>query len=279
MTIIDTTSQADRALKAKHRAIWASGNYPKVAAELIPELGPVAVHAAGITGGQRVLDIAAGSGNAAIPAALTGAKIVASDLTPELFDAGRAAARERGVSVEWVEADAEALPFADNEFDAVISVVGAMFAPHHQQTADEMVRVCKPGGVIAMINWTPQGLIGQLFATMRAYAPPPPPGASPAPLWGSESHVRQLFEGSVTELVFERRTLTTPAQIATPQEFREFFKTNYGPAIAVYSSLTHDQQAALDGDFERFLTNTSARISDSPARWNMEYLLVTARKA
>ncbi|WP_064441938.1 class I SAM-dependent methyltransferase [Hoyosella altamirensis] len=279
MTTIDTTSEADQSLKAKHRAIWASGNYPKVAAELIPELGPVAVKAAGITAGQRVLDIAAGSGNASIPAALNGARVVASDLTPELFDAGRAAASERGVSVDWVEADAEALPFADNEFDAVISVVGVMFAPHHQQTADEMVRVCKPGGVVAMINWTPEGLIGQLFATMRPYAPAPPPGASPAPLWGSESHVRDLFGGSVTDLVLERRTLTTPPQLTSPQEFREFFKTNYGPAIAVYNSLAPDQQAALDSDFARFLSNSSARISDSPARWEMEYLLVTARKA
>ncbi|MGH3674856.1 MAG: class I SAM-dependent methyltransferase, partial [Mycobacterium sp.] len=193
MTSIDIDTETDRALKARHRAIWASGDYPKVATDLIAALGPTIVAAAGITKGQRVLDVAAGNGNASIPAAETGASVVASDLTPELLDAGRNVAAARGVEVEWIEADAEALPFGDNEFDAVISVVGAMFAPHHDRAAGEMLRVCKPGGVIAMINWTPEGLIGQLFATMRPYAPPPPPGVQPPPLWGNESHVRRLF--------------------------------------------------------------------------------------
>ncbi|MGW4340096.1 class I SAM-dependent methyltransferase, partial [Rhodococcus koreensis] len=179
MSTIPTDPDIDRALKAKHRALWASGDYPTVAAELIPTLGEVLVEATDIRAGQRVLDVAAGSGNAAIPAAARGATVVASDLTPELFDAGRAIAAERGVELDWVEADAEALSFDDDSFDAVISVVGAMFAPHHQQTADEMLRVCRPGGTIAMINWTPQGLIGNLFKTMAPYAPPPPPGATP----------------------------------------------------------------------------------------------------
>ena len=136
---------SDRELKAKHRALWASGDYPAVAAELIPELGPELVRAAGIKPGDRVLDVAAGSGNAAIPAAEAGATVTASDLTPELFDAGRSIAAQRGVDLEWVEADAEALPFADSSFDAVISCVGVMFAPHHQAAADELVRVVRPG--------------------------------------------------------------------------------------------------------------------------------------
>ena len=147
---------ADRALKAKHRALWASGDYPAVAAELIPALGPELVQACGIRPGDRVLDVAAGSGNAAIPAAVAGAIVTASDLTPELFGAGRRIAAERGVELEWVEADAEAVPFADNSFDVVTSCVGAMFAPHHQATANELVRVCRPGGTIGMINWTPE---------------------------------------------------------------------------------------------------------------------------
>ena len=173
--------------------MWASGDYPAVAAELIPELGPELVRACVVKPGDRVLDVAAGSGNAAIPAAAAGGIVTASDLTPELFEAGRAIAAERGVELEWVEADAEALPFADNSFDVVMSCVGAMFAPHHQATADELVRVVRPGGTIGMINWTPEGFIGNLFATMKPYAPPPPPGASPAPLWGDEKHVRKLF--------------------------------------------------------------------------------------
>ena len=157
--------------------------------------------------GDHVLDVAAGSGNAAIPAAQAGAIVTASDLTPELFDAGRRIAGERGVELEWVEADAEALPFADNSFDVVMSSVGAMFAPHHQATADELIRVVRPGGTIGMINWTPQGFIGQLFATMKPYAPPPPPGASPAPLWGNEAHVRDLFGERVTGLSTRRQTV------------------------------------------------------------------------
>jgi ubiquinone/menaquinone biosynthesis C-methylase UbiE len=137
---------ADRALKEKHRAMWALGNYPAVATEIIQELGPVLVEASAVRPGQRVLDVAAGSGNVAIPAALTGASVVASDLTPELFDAGRRLAADRGTELEWQQADAEALPFADGEFDAVLACVGVMFAPNHQASADELVRVCRPGG-------------------------------------------------------------------------------------------------------------------------------------
>jgi ubiquinone/menaquinone biosynthesis C-methylase UbiE len=167
-----------------------AGDYPKVAAELIPTLGPELVRAGRVRPGQRLLDVGAGSGNAAIPAAARGATVVASDLTPELFDAGRRIAAERGVDLEWAEADAEALPFADAAFDVVMSSGGAMFAPRHQVVA-ELVRVCKPGGTIGMINRTPQSFIGNLFSTMAPYAPPPPPGASPPPLWGDEQHVRE----------------------------------------------------------------------------------------
>jgi ubiquinone/menaquinone biosynthesis C-methylase UbiE len=145
------------------------------------------VRACGIRTGDRVLDVAAGSGNAAIPAAVAGAIVTASDLTPELFEAGRRIAEARGVELEWVEADAEAMPFADNSFDVVMSCVGAMFAPHHQATADELIRLCRPGGTTGMINWTPDGFIGTMFATIKPYAPPLPAGASPPPLWGDET--------------------------------------------------------------------------------------------
>ncbi|TDB89056.1 class I SAM-dependent methyltransferase, partial [Actinomadura sp. 7K534] len=157
------------AVKAGHRKMWALGDYPSLAAEVIPSLGEVLVRAAGVTSGDRVLDVAAGSGNAAVPAARTGAKVVASDLTPELLEAGR---KQADADLEWRQADAEALPFADGEFDVVLSCVGVMFAPHHQAAADELVRVCRPGGRIALLNWTPEGFIGQMFATMKPYAPP-----------------------------------------------------------------------------------------------------------
>ena len=202
-----TTAEVDRELKAKHRALWASGDYPAVAAELISGFGPELVRACGVQAGHRVLDVGAGSGNAAIPAAEAGAIVTASDLTPELFDAGRRIAAERGVELEWAEADAEALPFADDSFDVVMSSVGVMFAPHHQSAADELIRVCRPDGTIGLINWTPQGFIGNLFATMKPYAPPPPPGASPAPLWGDEDHVRELFGDRVSGLEMRRQQI------------------------------------------------------------------------
>lgn len=271
---------ADQQLKAKHRAMWASGDYPAVAAELIPDLGPVLVEASGIGAGQRVLDVAAGAGNAALPAAATGADVVASDLTPELLERGRLVAAERGLAVDWREADAEALPFPDGSFDAVISCVGAMFAPHHRETAAEMLRVCRPGGTIGMINWTPDGFIGSLFATMAPFAPPPPPGAQPPPRWGSEEHVRDLFGDGVTGLTAQRRT-TVFDQCATPLEFREYWKQNYGPTIAVYraNAADPDRTAALDAAFLEFLETWNVAPVGRPARWEAQYLLVTATRA
>ncbi|BBZ56744.1 class I SAM-dependent methyltransferase [Mycolicibacterium phocaicum] len=274
-----TEVDADAALKAKHRALWASGNYAAVAADLISSLGPELVRACGIRPRDRVLDVAAGSGNAAIPAAEAGATVTASDLTPELFDAGRAIAAQRGVELQWETADAEALPYADNSFDAVMSCVGAMFAPHHQVTADELVRVCRPGGTIGMINWTPTGFIGQLFATMKPYAPPLPPGAAPAPLWGDADHVRELFGDKVTELTFRRQTVTM-AHCPTPVEFREYWKSNYGPTIAVYNFNAGQPERIeqLDNDFEQFLTVANQSADTGRTEYQAEYLLVTAVK-
>lgn len=270
---------ADRQLKAKHRALWASGDYPAVAVDLIPSLGPRLVEVCRVGPGQRVLDVAAGSGNAAIPAAEAGATVIAGDLTPELFDAGRAAARRRGVEVQWVEADAEAMPFADNDFDVVMSCVGAMFAPHHQATADELVRVTRPGGTIGLINWTPEGFIGNLFATMKPYAPPPPPGASPAPLWGKPDHVRELFADRVTDLQMQRQTVVMD-HCATPLEFREYWKANYGPTIATYRFNADDAErvAALDRDFLAFLEQWNQSGETGQTAYEAEYLLVTATK-
>ncbi|UXA16085.1 class I SAM-dependent methyltransferase [Mycobacterium sp. SMC-4] len=274
-----TDLDADRALKARHRALWASGDYPAVAAELIPSLGAELVRACAVRPGERVLDVAAGSGNASIPAAAAGAVVTAGDLTPELFDAGRRIAAERGVDLEWVEADAEALPFADNGFDVVMSCVGVMFAPHHQGAADELVRVVRPGGRIGLINWTPDGFIGGLFATMKPYAPPPPPGAGPPPLWGSEDHVRSLFADHVIDLTLQRRTVRMD-HCATPLEFREYWKRNYGPTIAAYrfNQDRPDRVAALDDDLLSFLTDQNR--ADEPGRtaYDAEYLLVTAVK-
>src|SRR5664279_4791170 len=177
MTTTVETIGADQQLKAKHRAMWALGDYPELATDLISGLGPALVNACKVRRGDRVLDVAAGSGNAAIPAALIGANVVASDLTPELFESGRTQAAARGADLEWATADAEALPFADGEFDVVMSCVGVMFAAH------QLVRVCRPGGTIGLLSWTPEGFVGQLFTTMKPYAPPAPPGRQTRTNW------------------------------------------------------------------------------------------------
>lgn len=274
---ITTTEAQDRELKAKHRAVWALGDYPAVAADIIPELGPVVVAATGIGVGDIVLDVAAGSGNAAVPAARAGARVTASDLTPELFPAGRALAARAGVTVTWEEGDAEALPYAGDTFDAVISTVGVMFAPHHQAAADELIRVCRPGGRIGLISWTPGGFIGELFRTMKPYAAPAPTGTQPPPLWGDEDHVRTLLGDRVTDIVAEKRTVTLD-RFPTPAEFWTYWKAVYGPTIAVYRRIADnpDDVAALDRDLHdltvRYDRGTGSMVVD------MEYLLFTARK-
>src|SRR6478735_10640590 len=225
MTITHDQTEADRALKAKHRAMWALGDYPAVARDIVGDLGPVLVRASGVGPGERVLDVAAGSGNASIPAAAAGATVVASDLTPELFETGRTAAARAGVEIDWQQADAEALPYPDASFDGVLSCLGVMFAPHHQACADELVRVCRPGGVIGLISWTPEGFVGQMFATMKPFMPPPAPGVQPAPLWGNEDHVRGLLAGRVTDFIAQRQTLRVD-QFADGAAFRDYFKAN-----------------------------------------------------
>lgn len=269
-----TATEEDRALKAKHAAMWASGSYPTVVDEVVHTLGGILVEAVDIRPGQRVLDVAAGTGTSAIPSARRGAEVVATDLTPELLAVGRAAAEAEGVELTWQTADAEALPFADADFDVVMSSIGVMFAPHHQLAADELVRVTRPGGTIGVLSWTPNGFIGQLFATMKPYAPLAPAGASPAPLWGSVEHVRTLFGDRVDDFVARQQQLRVD-RFATGAEFRDFFKANYGPTIAVYRFIADDAEkvAALDADMaalgDRFLTG-------GVMPW--EYLIVTATR-
>lgn len=280
MTMQNSATEADRALKAKHRAMWAQGDYPSLAAEVIPGLGAILVEACGVRSGRRVLDVGAGTGNAAIPAALAGADVVASDLTPELFEAGRRVAEQQGAHLTWQEADAEALPFGDAEFDVVMSCVGVMFAPHHQRAADELVRVCRPGGAIGLLSWTPQGFIGRMFATMKPYAPPPPPGAQPPPLWGDEDHVRALLGDRVTDVRAERRTVRVE-RFETPEAFRDYFKERYGPTITVYKNIAGDSEraAALDRDLVELARDGDLGTGGGRTVLEWEYLLLTARRA
>ncbi len=271
-----TQAPTQSPIKLKHKAMWAFGNYDAVATEVIPELGTVIVDAADIGTGENVLDVAAGSGNASIPAARRGARVTASDLTPELLEVGRQRAAREGVDVTWVEADAEFLPFGDGEFDVVTSCVGVMFAPFHQPVADELARVTRPGGTIALINWTPAGFIGQMFGVMRDYVPAPPPGARPGPLWGTEAHVRELFGEKVSGLRAETRTLTVD-RFADAEQFRDFFKHHYGPTIAAYRNIADDP--ARVAELDRALVRLAREAGADTGTMTWEYLLVTAYRA
>ncbi|HYG96070.1 MAG TPA: class I SAM-dependent methyltransferase [Solirubrobacterales bacterium] len=264
-------------LKQKHRKMWASGDYPSMVETFLTPLGPRLVEFAGIGAGQRVLDVAAGTGNASIPAAQAGADVVASDLTPELFEAGRARAAAAGVELEWVEADAHGLPFEDGSFDTVISSIGVMFAPFHQAAADELVRVCKPGGTIGLLSWTPEGMIGALFRAMGQFMPPPPEGAQPPPLWGGEDHLRGLFGDRVELEKVEKGVLEVTA-FERPDDYGEHFKQRYGPTIAARANAEKEGRAE---EFDQVLSEFCAewnRGSDDGAQFEMEYLLTAGRK-
>jgi ubiquinone/menaquinone biosynthesis C-methylase UbiE len=271
-------AEAGRQIKAAHRAMWALGDYHQFATSTVWGLGPVLVEACRIGPGQRVLDVAAGTGNVAIRAALAGATVVASDLTPEHFEAGRAAARANGVEVEWRAADAEALPFQDGEFDVVTSCFGAMFAPDHQRVADELLRVCRPGGTIGMINFTPEGHGGDFFGVLAPYMPPPPPDARPPLLWGNEEHVRQLFGTRVEPLELSRREYVESA--ASPRAYFDLFRRTFGPMVAILDGLADqpERAAALERDFLDFVGRANRGTPEGPVQVPYEYLLVVARR-
>jgi SAM-dependent methyltransferase len=268
----------DADLKARHRAMWASGDYPSMVETFLLPLGPRLVEACGIGSGMSVLDVAAGTGNAAIPAAQAGAEVTASDLTPEIMEAGRGRAEAMGLAFEWVEADAEHLPFGDASFDVVMSSIGAMFAPHHQAVADELVRVCRPGGTVGLLSWTPDGMVGALFRTMGPFAPAPPPGAQPPPLWGSEAHLSELFGPRVDFRTLERDALEVTA-FQEPLAFGEHFKTRYGPTIAAQANARRtDRETELDDALDRFCEEWNLGTPDN-ARFEMEYLLAVGTRA
>lgn len=273
-----SASVPDSELKQRHRKMWASGDYPEMVTTFLLPLGPRLVEACAIEPGARLLDVAAGTGNASIPAAQAGAEVTASDLTPELFEAGRARAAELGVELDWVEGDAENLSFDDQSFDVVISSIGAMFAPHHQAVADELVRVCRPGGTIGLMSWTPEGMIGALFKTMGPFAPAPPPGAQPPPLWGSEEHVRELFGDRVEWTTVERDLLEITA-FERPHDYGEHFKAYYGPTIvARRNAEANGAEAEFDRALDEFCDQWNLGTDES-ARFEQEYLITVGKRA
>jgi len=271
--------EAGRMEKADHRAMWAVGDYDRFARATVWELGPVLVDACGITAGHRVLDVAAGSGNVAIRAAMRGATVVASDLTPEHFDAGRRGAAAAGVEIEWIEGDAERLPFDDGAFDVVTSCLGAMFAPDHQAVADELVRVCRPGGTIGLISFTPEGVGGEFFALLAPFAPPAPPGMLPPILWGDEAHLRTLFGERVAVLTSSRRTYVERA--ATPSDYARLFMDTFGPLVTMRAGLARvpERRAELDRLFADAIIRWNHGRSEGPVEIEYEYLIAVLRTA
>jgi len=225
---MNATLEMDQ-LKAAHRTTWDSGDYASVAQTLVLEVGASAVAAAGPRPGEEVLDIATGSGNAAMAAAVAGARVTGLDLAPSLLDVARQRARAAGVKVDWIEGDAEALPFDDDSFDTVLSAIGVQFAPRHELAAREIARVVKPGGKIVLCNWTPQGFIGQFFKTISPRLPKPPEGASPPPLWGDETHMRRLFAGTGVRFEVESRSVVFAHDSC--ESFVDYMADCYGPLL------------------------------------------------
>jgi SAM-dependent methyltransferase len=272
------STKPDPELQTRQRAMWGSGNYPTMVEAFLLPLGPRLVEACAIGPGMRVLDVAAGTGNAALPAARAGADVTASDLTPAWLAAGREQAEAQGLQLDWVEADAQDLPFADESFDVVMSSIGAMFAPFHQDVADELSRVCRPGGTIGLLSWTPEGMLGALFRTMKPFAPPPPPGAQPAVLWGDEEHLRSLFGDRVDFHRLERDHLEITA-FRRARDYGEHFKTNYGPTIAVQANAVRNgREAEFDAELDRFCDEWNRGTPDA-ARFEKEYLLAVGTRA
>ena len=257
--------------KTGQRAMWAAGDYAALS-EHIKDVGVLVVGRVGVASGMDVLDVACGAGNAALPAAQAGATVTALDLVPDLLEAGRARAAGADVEIEWVEGDAEQLPFEDDSFDRVFSTFGHMFAPRHRRTADEITRVCRAGGIVGLCCWTPEGSVGDVFRASGAYMPPPPDYASPPILWGTEEHVRAMFERAAG---FEFERHIAQVEWESMEGFADYFMDRFGPLVTAREML---------GD--RF-SDLRAEILDIWRRWDeaddgsfrlpQEYLLSIVR--
>ncbi len=249
--------------------MWGAGDYGAVA-EKVTGVGDTTVERAGIEAGMEVLDVACGTGNATIPAARLGARVIGLDLQPALMEAARARAAEAGVDVEWVEGDAQELPFEDAGFDRVISALGHMFAPDHERTAAEMKRVTRPGGKISIGCWTPEGAIGGMLRTTAKLAPPPPGASSPL-LWGTEDHVRELLG----EADFERREVEWREPSVT--HYVDFMLETYGPLLNAQEVLG-ERSGELREELMRFFEAQNLE-TDGTLRFRGEYLSAVVEAA
>jgi SAM-dependent methyltransferase len=259
-------------MKQATRASWAAGDYATIAKQDLWEMGDRIVRRVGVGRDEDVLDVACGTGNAAIRAARAGGRVVGVDLTPELFEAGRCEAAEAVVEVEWVEGDAEALPFDDERFDVVLSVFGCMFAPRHGVTARELARVLRRGGRMALFCWKPDSGPNRFFETLGAFMPPMPEFAQPSLLWGSEQHVRELFAGTGVELEFESGLAPNPlSRFESVDQRIEHYTTTFGPLVQLKRlSESQGRWPELRGHLAKLYEDTEQQG---------EYLVVLGRKS
>ena len=232
------------AIKQRQQATWASGDYHMIGTQ-IQIVSELLVEALDLHSTERVLDVATGSGNAALAAARRGTAVVAVDYVPSLLDRARRRTEAEGLTVEYVYGDAEALPFDDHSFDVVSSVFGAMFAPDQERTAAELARVTRPGGRIGLVAHTPDGFIGHLFKTNAKHVPPPAGVRSPIQ-WGTEERLRELFDGSIAELRLEKRHYTFRDR--SPQHYVEYWRRFYGPTLKAFDAVGPEGEAALTAD-------------------------------
>ena len=263
------------ALKAKLRATWISGDFGQIAKFLEAEAEKF-INRLGLQRGSKVLDVACGTGNLALPAARLGANVTGVDIAPNLVEQARANAAREGLEAQFDEGDAEALPYDDASFDTVVTMYGAMFAPRPEVVASELLRVTKPGGRIAMGNWTPAGFIGQMFKVVGAHVPPPAGMPSPV-LWGKDDVVRERFGDGVSNIE------TTPRIVKfafpfSPAEVVEHFRVYYGPTNKAFGALNEDKQAALRKDLEELWTKYND-ATDGTTSADCEYLEVVATRA
>lgn len=261
------------ALKARQHGAWSSGDYAIVGTTL-QIVGEELCEALDIRAGQSVLDVAAGNGNATLAAARRWCDVVSTDYVPSLLERGRARASADGLSVEFKEADAEALPFADAAFDVVVSTFGVMFTPNQDRAASELLRVCKSGGKIGLANWTPEGFIGQLFKTLGKYLPPPAGAKSPA-LWGTKARIDEMFGARANDIQIARRNFVFRYRSA--EHFVEIFKTYYGPVLKAFAALDSTSQDALKRDILALIA-TMNRSADETMVVPSEYLEIVVIK-
>jgi ubiquinone/menaquinone biosynthesis C-methylase UbiE len=274
METAGTSTEMD-ALKTRLRAIWIAGDFGQIAKYYTDE-AEAFINRLNLRPGMKVLDVACGTGNLALPAARAGADVTGADIAPNLVEQARENAKREGLTAQFDEGDAEAMPYADASFDAVITMFGAMFAPRPDLTAIELKRVCRPDGFIAMANWTPTGFVGQMFKTVASHAPPPP--GMPAPvLWGVDEVVRQRFAEDVSSIQTTPRNITFAFPFS-PAEVVEHFKNYFGPAQKAFGSLDENGQAALRSDLEQHWTKNN-RATDGTTAVEAEYLEVIAVRA